>query len=192
LVALLAGCATNTQSPTAATASLAPVIVESLSQAEAEGIDEFSAEVLQEVRVTGEISEADWKQANNNWIACVASLGASGSIEYQGTHTQYTVAVPPELAPDTAGANAVMDSVDRLCTDRNRWVNIIYDLLYRASWKSDPRQVDERVIACLQERGLAPDSLTYEELEADIDAGDASRYGPSSSEAVAACWQENS
>ncbi|MDR1449812.1 MAG: hypothetical protein LBI84_06380 [Propionibacteriaceae bacterium] len=156
--------------------------------------DDFSAQVLQQAQQTGQISEADWKQANANWISCIKSLGFEADVFYEGTNVTYHVALSNEVSQmDEAGRAAVRQTIRQTCDERtNTYVNMAYDSLYRESWKNDPRQVDERVIACLQQAGLASETLTYEELEADLAAGEASRYGPSSSDAAQACWRDNS
>jgi hypothetical protein len=192
---LSAGCSSG-PSPSGAGSpgpSLDSAVVEVISDGLATNLDDFSAQVLRQALETGQISEADWKQVNTNWIACVRGLGAEATIFYEGTRTTYQVAPPKGIGLGESAGVEFSEAVRQTCDlPINLYVNGAYDLLYRESWKSDPRQVDERVIACLQRAGVAPESLTYEEFEADLAAGEASRYGPGSSEAATACWRENS
>ncbi|MDR1264195.1 MAG: hypothetical protein LBK42_01165 [Propionibacteriaceae bacterium] len=159
----------------------------------ATNLDDFSAQVLRQALETGQISEADWKQVNTNWIACVRGLGSDASVSYEGTVVIYTVALSKSVGLDKDSTAEAREAIHQTCDlPIKDYVDVVYDMIYRESWRSDPRQVDERVIACLQRTGAAPESLTYEELEADLAAGEASRYAPGSSEAATTCWLESS
>lgn len=155
----------TTASGSAGSSSIDALIEEGL----AADIDDVQRQILSTAQKTGEVSEADWKEANNRYVQCMSERGHSYQVSYQGTEVVFT----RESASGGNGQEDVAEKNDALeCgTLTNTYVNGLYQYLYGSDPVQNSQDMERAVLACLIDKGLVPDSTTFDEFSADLSQG---------------------
>lgn len=187
---------TSTPAPPAQTETsgqsdaLAQLIEEGLAQAESD----FQREVLTEAKETGQISEADWKEANNRFKECMADLGRDVEIIYEGSRALVMEEAdgPDKQAMENNAAERNQENMQ--CHKKTSgFINEVYEYINGNSGGSVD-DVQRAVLNCLIERELIPADTTYEQFVTDLEQNEGKQYGPSggdNEEEMTACWIEN-
>lgn len=125
----LAGCAGSpSASPSAASNdgssdALTQMIDDGIAQAQSD----FQKEVLTRAKETGTISEADWKEANNRYKACLSEQGIQAEIVYQGSKVQVQAV---QSGKDTPESREASQKADLACYQKtSAFINEIYAYL---------------------------------------------------------------
>lgn len=202
LVALASGCgqdADTADDPPTGTAQQGDPASGTLEALIADGLREagsdFQRELLQQVRDTGELSEADWKEANSRYVACMAEHGRTIELVYQGA-----TVLEREQADQGSLTNHEATQDERIKTEQEcmmktkAFINEVYAYLHgeaNPGDSADGETVERKILACLIERGLVPKDSTYEQFLNDLNTNEGREFGGGASEEAAACWRDN-
>lgn len=168
--------------------ALTQLIEEGLAQA---GSD-FQVEVLTKAKETGQISEADWKEANNRFKECMADLGRDVEIVYEGSRALVMEEAGTLNEDDMEGSAADRNQDTVQCQKKtNGFINEIYEYINGNSAGSSD-DVQRAVLNCLIERELVPADTTYEQFVTDLEQNEGKQYsGGDNEDEITACWIEN-
>lgn len=193
----LAGCAASTNDqeappPSSSTSSdaLEQLIEDGLAEAESD----FQKEVLTKAKQSGEISEADWKEANNRYKSCLADQGYEVELVFQGSKVQTIRDAEEGETGDPNNPNTQKrQRIDIECYAKtSAFINEVYDYI-NGNGGMDGDQMQRAVLQCLLDRGLVPKDTTYDEFLADLDQGDGQQFNPEGGpdeEQIMECWIE--
>lgn len=166
--------------------TLSQMIDEGLANAQSD----FQKEVLVRAKKTGKISEADWKEANNQTKECMAALGYDIDITYEGSNVLMFMDAEGD-EDDPANKKRRQDSME--CGDKtSAYINEIYS--YLAGDQPDGDEQLRAVFDCIIENELAPKDTTFDEFEADLEQNDGEQYGMSDDPdktGITKCWTDN-
>lgn len=166
-------------------ANLATLIDRGLQEVQSD----FQREVLQKAKDTGELSEADWKEANNRFVQCAEDGGLEVELMYQGAEVQY---ISPAGEDSTEEQRAMENELVLECEMKtNAFIKEVYAYLNQSGGSGEDYAMERAIMACLVDRDLAPEDITFEQFMADLETG-TSEFAPGASEEHAACWMENS
>lgn len=193
----LAGCAPSatTQEPVPpSTSSSSDALNQLIEDGLAEAGSDFQKEVLTKAKQSGEISEADWKEANNRYKSCMADQGYEVELVFQGSKVQ-TIrdAEEGETGDADNSVNRKRQQVDIECYAKtSAFINEVYDYI-NGTGSMDGDQIQRAVFKCLVDRGLVPKDTTYDEFLADLEQQGGKGFnpegGPHEAE-IRACWVE--
>ncbi|MDR3108054.1 MAG: hypothetical protein LBU05_07700 [Bifidobacteriaceae bacterium] len=111
------------------------------------------------------ISEANWKEANNRYVDCMAGKGYTVEVQYLGEKTQTirdaeTAADEAELQQDR--------TADLECgVKASLFVNQLYAELNRPGGPMDPLASDRSIHQCYIENNVIPGDVTFEQFQAE-------------------------
>lgn len=170
--------------------ALTQLIEDGLAQAESE----FQKEVLTKAKETGQISEADWKEANNRFKECMADLGRDVEIVYEGSRALVMEATDTLDKKEMENGAAQRQQDNAACHKKTSgFINEVYEYINgNSAGSADDMQ--RAVLNCLIERELVPADTTYEEFVTDLEQNDGKQYSPNggeNEEKITACWIEN-
>lgn len=155
---------------------------------------EFQIEVLTKAKESGQISEADWKEANNRFKECMADLGRDVEIVYEGSRALVMEEANTLNKNEMEGSAADRNQDTVQCQKKtNGFINEIYEYINGNSAGSAD-DVQRAVLSCLIERELVPADTTYEQFVTDLEQNEGKQYSPSGGEnedEITACWIEN-
>lgn len=185
---LLTACATS--SPEKPVQEESDTLTQMIDEGLANAQSDFQRKVLEKAKKTGKISEADWKEANNQNKECMASLGYDIEITYEGSKVLMLMEAEGG-EDDPANEKRRQDSIE--CGDKtSAYINEIYSYLV-----GDQPDGDEQLRAifnCIIENELAPKDTTFDEFESDLEQNDGKQYGmsddPDGAE-ITKCWTDN-
>ncbi len=170
--------------------ALTQLIEDGLAQAESD----FQVDVLTKAKETGQISEADWKEANNRFKECMADLGRDVEIVYEGSRALVMEEADTLNKDDMQGTSADRNQDTIQCQKKtNGFINEIYEYINGNSAGSAD-DVQRAVLTCLIERELVPADTTYEQFVTDLEQNEGKQYSPSggdNEDEITACWIEN-
>lgn len=174
----------------------APEAPETLDQMVDEGLanaqSDFQRDVLQKAKETGEISEADWKEANNQKKECMAALGYDLEIVYEGSKVMWLMDLDEE-EDDAALKKRDQASLD--CSDKtNAYINEIYSFLAGDQPGADGSDPLRAVFDCLIDNELIPEDATFDEFNADLEHNEGQQFtgeGTPDEDAISDCWAKN-
>lgn len=200
---MLTGCAPGTGNATdmtggAPNSAEGSVPSDTLEQMIADGLanakSDFQREVLTKAKTTGEISEADWKEANNQNKECLAAKGFNVEILYEGTK----VLVQHEINESETQAQAEeWNQATQTCYEKtSSFINEIYSYLAgdENGQGFDGDTAQRAVLACLIERKLVPADTSYDEFVADLEQNNGKQFsgqGQPNEKDFTQCWVEN-
>ncbi len=199
---ILTGCATADPDPGITGGAPAAESSGTLDQLIADGLanakSDFQRQVLEKAQETGQISEADWKEANNQHKECMAAKGYTIEIIYQGSRAlvqgeaDNTGSVDEQKAAGERSQQANTECYEKTAA----FINEIYAYLNggQESGGMDGDTVQRAVLACLIDRGLAPDNTSYDEFLADLEQNGGKQFAPNGQKneaEIAKCWMEN-
>ncbi|MDJ1370252.1 hypothetical protein C7K25_02495 [Gulosibacter molinativorax] len=202
---LITGCASTETDPAPAspdanvidggnTSTLDLLISDGLANAQSD----FQREVLQEARESGQISEDDWKEANNQYKACLVAKGYEVEVIYNGTDVLIQGEAETEGTVDEQkAAGELRQQADRECYEKtSAFINEIYSYLNGGQQAGglDGDTVQRAVLACLIDRDLVPSDTSYDGFLADLEQNGGKQFTPNgqeNEEDIAACWVEN-
>ncbi|WP_029088612.1 hypothetical protein [Brevibacterium album] len=169
--------------------TLAQLIDKGLEQVQSD----FQREVLQKAKETGEVSEADWKEANNRLAQCAKDGGLEIELMYQGAEVQY---ISPAGTDSTEETRAKENELILECEMKtNAFIKDAYAYLNGSQGPGEDYALERAVLACLIDKELVPEGTTLEQFLASMNNDDAtSRTDESSTEGneeYDACWREN-
>lgn len=174
-----------------ASGTLESLIADGLREA---GSD-FQRELLEQVRKTGELSEADWKEANNRYVACMAEHGRTIELVYQGATVLEREQADQGGLTDHEAAQDERIKTEQECMMKTKaFINEVYAYLHGETNPGnsvDGETVERKILACLIERGLVPEDSTYEQFINDLNTNEGREFGGGSSEEAGACWRDN-
>lgn len=192
-----AGCAPSDSSqeqPSPSTSSSSDALSQMIEEGLAEAESDFQREVLTKAKRSGEVSEADWKEANNRYKTCLADQGYDVELIFQGSKVQTIRDAEEGEAGDANNADTQKrQQVDIECYAKtSAFINEIYDYI-NGTGGMDGDQVQRAVLQCLLDRGLVPKDTTYDEFLADLDQGEGQQFNPKggpNEEKIMECWVE--
>ncbi len=156
---------------------------------------DFQKKILDKAKQTGEITESDWKEANNKFVTCMAELGASVQLQFDGARVQYLRDAETGTKRDDEAAKQKRADQHLECYSKTSMgINEVYQYLNESSASTDGDEIQRAVLKCLIERKLVPESTTYDEFLADLQKDGPREFSPSgqeNEEEIAKCWIEN-
>lgn len=197
---VVAGCAASPVqggTPAQTTPDESDTLNEMIDRGLAESKSEFQTEVLTQAKSDGEISEANWKEANNLYKSCLSEQGYEVELIFQGSKV-LTSGVADADDPGDPGnpddpATKQRQQVDVECYSKtSAHINEIYDYL-NGNGGMDGDQVQRAVLQCLLDRGLVPEDTSYDEFLADLEQQNGLGFNPEGGpdeEKIRACWIE--
>ncbi|UBH05876.1 hypothetical protein K8P10_001387 [Leucobacter sp. Psy1] len=187
---LLAGCTSGSPEEPAPEEpeTLAQMIEEGLANAQSD----FQREVLEKAKETGEISEADWKEANNQKKECMAAMGYEMDVVYEGSKVLWIMDLD-EAEDEEAQKKRDRDTID--CSEKtSAYIDEIYSFLAGDQPGADGSDPLRAVFDCLVKNDLIPKDTTFDEFQAssgyDEDEQPSDEESPED-EAIAKCWADN-
>lgn len=197
---LLAGCSSSPGAEEASTRTTpddSDVLSEMIDRGLAESQSEFQTEVLTRAKSDGEISEADWKEANNRFKSCLSEQGYEVELLFQGSKVLTTAVVEPDDMggrgdPDDPETKRQQEATGECYSKTSAHINEIYSYI-NGDGGFDGDQMQRAVLECLIDRGLAPKDTTYDEFVTDLEQQNGQGFhpdgGPNEDE-IQACWIE--
>ncbi|MDR0592315.1 MAG: hypothetical protein LBG60_03455 [Bifidobacteriaceae bacterium] len=130
------------------------------------GVGDSQRQVLERFLETGDLLEADWKQANADNVACMEELGHRTSTVYEG-------ATAVESMTDMGGtqAEAIQRASDsEACATRHsRYVNAVYAALRGDAAADAIGQADDAIRLCYIDKGIITEEVTAQRWQLDQD-----------------------
>ena len=200
---LMSGCAGTDPSPAPSDAEVIDggansTLDQLIADGRANAQSDFQKEVLQEAQQSGQISEEDWKEANNQYKECLVAKGYNVEVIYEGTDVLIQGEAETEGTVDEQkAAGEQRQQADRECYAKtSAFINEIYAYLNGGQQAGglDGDTVQRAVLACLIERDLVPEDTSYDEFVADLEQNGGKQFTPNgqeNEEDIAACWVEN-
>lgn len=195
-VLALAGCSSTPPEPRPSNSGSngSETLTQMIDTGLANAQSDFQEEVLTEAKKTGQISEADWKEANNRYKTCLTEQGFQVEIIYRGSTVQIQGEVDGKQTPADREAR---QKADLSCYQKTAaHINEIYAYLNDDGSGNglDGDTVQRAVLACLIDRELAPADTTYDEFVADLEQNDGKQFAPNGQDneaEITKCWMEN-
>ncbi|MFB9748107.1 hypothetical protein [Leifsonia shinshuensis] len=176
----------------AVSSDAAPTLDSLISDGLRQAKSEFQKEVLTKARETGSISEADWKEANNRYKACLDEQGYAADLLYDGSKVLMAFDADSN---ESEAAKKTRQAADLACYQKtSAFINEVYAYLNGGSDRPDADAVQRAVLACLIDRKLVPADTSYDQFLADLEQNEGKQFGAQSAadeEAVTKCWIEN-
>ena len=124
--------------------------------------------ILEQAKQTGAISEADWKEVNEQSVQCIREKTGyeDVSVIYHKAGTVIQITMGADLPTEEQNEQRVQAQID--CSREYAGaVNAVYLYLYGGPMYRDQEFVPRAVYACLKEGKLIPNSVTWEKFAAD-------------------------
>lgn len=185
----LGGCSAQ---PTAPNDNTSDALQEMIADGLANAPSDFQQEVLAEAQKSGEISEASWKEANEQYQSCLTDLGRNVELVYVGAQVQIRGEVEADEAIDEASRQKEREE-DTACYEKtSMYINEIYAYLHDDSAEEENDQLERAVYACLIETKVIPKDTTFEEFSAELAAGGDTKFSDSNTPAdpYDPCWEK--
>lgn len=127
--------------------------------------------MLTQAKESGQISEADWKEANNRYKTCLSENGHKVELVYEGSRVLIMEEGSPGMSAQDMQASGQERSKDDLeCYGKtSAFINEVYTYLNGGSDKPDGDTTQRAVLTCLIDRKLVPANTTYDEFVADLE-----------------------
>jgi len=196
LIAGTGGCegSQETASDKTLPATLAEYIDGIVPQLDPETVDAEQFIILNQAKLTGAISEADWKEVNQRTAECLQEKsGYPTTVVYEGANAYLQQNQGTELPSGDTDRQIERDTI--ACVDQfSGAVNTVYRYLYGGPMYRDPEFVPRAIYDCLKDKELIPKSVTWEEFEADYWSStqnpDDKIYGPEAGPGFDTCWRD--
>lgn len=187
---LLSGCSGDTEMRVdESTDTLQELIDDGLANAKSD----FQKQVLKKVQEKGELSEADWKEANEQYKACLIAAGHDVELVYEGTQVLIKGKVSEGGEPGDEEAQQREREQDTECYEKtSMYINEIYAYLNDDGSEQDHEEVERAVHECLIDTGVLPESTTFEEFSAELkkDEGPQISNEDTPEDEQAECWEK--
>jgi hypothetical protein len=145
-----------------------------------------TTQILLEARLTGVVSEADWKEANENSVRCVIDRGYSAKnawIPYRGLD-----AILETLADSSQETQILLADFQNCHVRYGFYVSGLYSYLYGGQSGNKSDDIPQQIYQCLLERNLIPASVNFDEYLVDFETPDIPLYGPERGPGFKACF----
>jgi hypothetical protein len=129
-------------------------------------VGDFQRQLLQGYLETGDISEADWKQANADNVACMAALGHETTTVYDGA-----VATESMTGTGATRDEAIQRAADSeaCATEHSRYVNQVYAASRGQSTGAQSGDADDAIRQCYIAKGIIGEDTTPSQWQLNLD-----------------------
>lgn len=196
LAAVLGGCSTNTSSSAEedSTAQTSDSVSELIEDGLANAQSEFQREVLEKAQKSGTISEADWKEANNQFLDCMIDKGHDMELVYEGSQVMVRGEAGANEAPggDEAEQTARQEDFSDCSAKTSDYINEIYSYLNSDGSTQDPEEIERAVYDCLIESEVIPKDTTFDEFSRELSSGEGTQVTDENTPEgeYDACWEK--
>lgn len=187
---LLSGCAEDTEMRVdKSTNALQELIDDGLANAKSD----FQKEVLNQAQKSGEISEADWKEANEQYKSCLIAAGQDVELVYEGAQVHVRGEAKEGGDPTDEKAQQQEREQDIECYEKtSMYINEIYAYLNGDGSEHDSEEIERSVYDCLIETGVIPPETTFDEFSSELskDEGPQISNEDTPEDEQAECWEK--
>lgn len=190
LTLLLSGCAGDSEVRVDESENtLQALIDDGLANAKSD----FQKEVLNKAQKSGEISEADWKEANEQYKSCLIDAGQDVELVYEGSQVLVKGEVNEGGEPGDDEAQQREHEEDAECYEKtSMYINEIYAYLNDDGSEQNHEEVERAVYDCLIETGVIPKDTTFDEFSSELskDEGPQISNEETPVDEQAECWEK--
>lgn len=190
LTLLLSGCAEDSEARVDESENtLQALIDDGLANAKSD----FQKEVLSKAQESGEISEADWKEANEQYESCLIDAGQNVELVYEGSQVLVKGEVNEGGEPGDDETRQREREENAKCYEKtSMYINEIYAYLNDGGTEQDHEEVERAVYECLIETGVIPKDTTFDEFASELakDEGPQISNEETPVDEQAECWEK--